>query len=827
MNRISRWLLWRELGNGELFLILLALWLAVSFSSGMAIFADRLHRGLTAQSADLMGADLIIRGAQPLNPTWQQQARQLGLRTSESTEFTSMALADEAMQLVAVKAVDAEYPLRGKLELSALPNASHSNTASPQNAPMPGEVWIDSQVWQALALTASSQISLGAKDFKVTRLIVSEPDRGAEFINFSPRVMMNASDLAATELVSAGSRIRWKLALAGSPEQISAFADWVKPQLSPNERMMGVDTQRPMVRNTLIKAEKYLLLSGLLSVVLAGVAIGFSMRRYAQRQTGSIALMKSLGADNRQIRSILLGKFMLLSAAAIVLGLLSGALMQQMIVTMLKDNLPAHLPLPGGKPLLLACATALLLIAGFALPPLLQLIRTPAMRILKQSMPIATPRQVLLYVSAGLSLWLLMVLYSRDILLGSIVFISLLGLFVSLSLITLAIVRYSGANLRRLFFRYPAGTLAQIAGFSVTLWVIVCIYFLRTEIIENWQDALPPDTPNYFAMNIQPEQTAPFAEKLQRYGIKSQALYPIARGRLIAINDAAISDTPSEETESEGRDESLNRELNLTWANQLPSDNRIVAGHWWDAAPGKSAEIRISVEEKLAERLGIALGDQLVFNFAEQKVPARVTSLRSVKWESMHPNFYVIFEPGGLDNLPITYMTSFFVPEPEKHRLIGFAREFSGVSLVDLEGVMNQVRKVTQQIGGAIEAVMASLLLMGVILLYSSILISLDERSQESALIRAFGGSRLRVSGRIAREFFANGLLAGLMAAVAAELSLMGLSQSVFGLDYQLHPKLWLLLPLTSALAVTLVGAWAAWWLGRVPLNLLLKESAS
>lgn len=828
MNKISRWLLWRELGNGELFLILVALWLAVSFSSGIALFADRLHKGLTAQSADLMGGDLILKSSQPLKPEWREKAKQLGLRTSELTEFSSMALAGDAMQLVSVKAVDAQYPLRGTLLLSSSNPKSATPVAS-IGGPAKGEIWVENRVWQALDLDRTEVISLGAMDFHVTQLIQAEPDRGADFMNFSPRVMINTNDLAATQLISVGSRIRWKLALAGEASQINQFAEWVKPLLTAHTQLTGVNNQRPVVQNTLIQAEKYLYLSGLLAVVLAGVAIGFSMRRYTQRQTDSIALMKSLGADSRQIRSILLSKFLLLSALAIALGVASGGLIQHFIIGLLKTSLPNQLPLPDSKPIWLASSTALLLIAGFAAPPLSQLIRTPAMRILKQSLPVTTPKQVLLYGSAAISLWLLMILYSQDIKLGSIVFISLLGLFAALTSITLLIIKLASSPIRKVLFRYPASTLAQTIGFSVTLWVIISIYFLRTEIIQNWKEALPASTPNYFAMNIQPDQKDGFMAKLKQAGFQSEALYPIIRGRLTSINERKIADeSTAEESQNEGRDESLNRELNLTWSDTLPSDNQITEGDWWQNPVQETQDkLSISLEEKLAKRLNIKLGDQLTFALAGEAITATVVSLRSVKWESMHPNFYVIFEPNKLQNFPATYMTSFFVPESNKTQLTEFARQFSGVSLVDIEGVMNQVRSITHQVGSAIEAVMASILLMGVILLYSSILISLDERSQESALIRAFGGSRARVSLRIARELFANGLLAGLLAVMAAETSLYALSHWVFGLEYHPHLQVILILPFAAASVVMLVGAWAAWWLGRVPLNLLLKEASS
>ncbi|HET8704946.1 MAG TPA: FtsX-like permease family protein, partial [Pseudomonadales bacterium] len=455
-RKISRWLLWRELLNGELLLIFLALWLAVTFSSGIALFADRLHKGLTAQSADLLGGDLIIKSSQPLDERWRQQAHRLGLLSSQSVEFSSMALAGDAMQLVAVKAVDSNYPLRGKLTLSQTKALSGNKSAVLQH----GEIWVDKRLWQTFDPEKTAMISLGALDFQVTRTIESEPDRGAEFFNFSPRVIIPLNDLAATQLISVGSRASWKLALAGENSAIEQFADWLKPQLSPHEQLIGVNNQRPVVQNTLIKAEKYLYLSGLLAVVLAGVAIGFSMRRYTQRQTDGIALMKTLGADSQTIRRILIQKFLLLSLIAISLGVACGGAIQFFIIELLKQNLPANLPLPDSRPYWLACCTALLLIAGFAIPPLSHLIRTPAMRILKQTLPPITPKQALLYASAALSLWLLMALYSRDLSLGSIVFLGLLLLFVLLSALTLLTIRLTGVTLRKALFRYPASTLA-------------------------------------------------------------------------------------------------------------------------------------------------------------------------------------------------------------------------------------------------------------------------------------------------------------------------------------------------------------------------------
>lgn len=839
-NKISRWLITRELRNGELFLILLALWLAVSFSSGIAIFADRLHKGLTAQSADLMGGDLIIKSSRPLNPEWERYAQTLGLHTSNSTEFSSMALSSaitsgDTMQLVAVKAVDSQYPLRGELTLSAptshnLPAQIEKSHATPARA----EIWVDNRVWQSLKLDENPVITLGAVDFTVTHIIQMEPDKGVEFVNFSPRVIIDLADLPDTHLISPGSRATWKLALAGPDNQVARFADWLKPQLSSHEEMMGVNNQRPVVQATLIQAEKYLYLSGLLAVVLAGVAIGFSMRRYTQRQADSIALMRSLGADTHQIRSILSGKFILMTGTGAILGLMSGALLQYFIILLLNSNLPRSLPSPDAKPFLLACSTASLLIIGFAAPPLSQLIRTSAMRILNHSIPERSPALITLYASAAISMLVLMALYSQDIKLGLIVFFAVVGLFISLTVLSTLIITGVGKNARKAFFRYPASTLAQVIGFSVTLWVVISIYFLRTEIIENWKNALPTDAPNYFAINIQPDQKNAFTDTLKAFHLKSEALFPIIRGRLTAINESnLVGRETDEETQNEGRDESLNRELNLTWADEPPIDNKIVEGEWWKASSDTQSDqpqpnsylIPVSIEQKLAQRLKIQLGDTLTFNVGEAQLKANVVNLRSVKWESMHPNFYVIFEPGQLIHFPQTYMTSFFVPETEKAKLTELVRNFSGVTLLDTEVVMNQIRKITDQVGAAIEAVMASILIMGVILLYSSILITLDERKQESALIRAFGGSRNLVSFRVAKELFANGLLAGLLAAGASELTLFALSKLVFKLDYEPHATALLLIPVAAASVVTLTGTWAAWWLGRVPINSLLQES--
>lgn len=807
--------LWRDLRAADVRALFLALMLAVAASTMIGFFLDRLDRGLTRQAGQLLGGDLVLEQGEPFAPELRRTLERAGLTLSDQVALVSMVSLNDAFQVASLKVVDGVYPHYGRV----LVDRGDGNETLARG-PAPGEAWLAPRLALLLEAELGERVRVGETELTVTGLVEREPDQSAGFGNFNPRLMMHLDDLAATRLVQPGSRVEYELLAAGPPEALSGLDSLLEGLRRDGVRVRDVRIDRPGLGNALARAERYLSLAGLAAVLLAGVAVAMATRRYVDRHLDTAALLRCFGATQRQLTRLFALQLLWLALAASALGALLGLAGQALLLSLLTSFLPLTLPAPGPLPLLLGVLTALAVLVGFAGPTLLRLKRVSALKVLRRELDPLPPAAWLVAVVASLVFGGLLWLYSGDLglaiglLLGGGVMLTLLwglgrGL---LALVLLLVGRMPagqggwGQALRlggRQLARRRQASLGQMLAFAVTFFAMAMIALVRGDLLSTWQDQLPEEMPNYFAINIQPAERDPFVEVLDARADERTTLYPMVRGRLTAINGAP----PREAVPAEARgDNALRRELNLTWQEALPEGNRLVAGQWFGAEPDPGAPVPISLEDGFAERLGLGLGDTLTFTIGGQAVSGRVASLRNLDWDSFRPNFFVIFPPGVLDRFGHSYITAFHLDSGEGETLRTLVQDFPGVSLLNIDAILGQVRELVTQVTRAVELVLVFVLLAGVSVLYAALTASRPVRAHEGGLLRVFGAGTRTLSRVQGAEFAILGLASGLMGALMAELATAGLYALWFDLPPRLHPELWLLLPLGGALLIGAIG---------------------
>ena len=807
--RLAWRLLLRDWRAGELRILLLALIIAVTATTTIGMFTDRLQRAMVEQSAELLGGDLLLQSPREIEAAWQARAAELGLAEALVLEFPSAVLHDDEMQLSGVKAVDERYPLRGQLRVSRSPYGEEERV---DQIPAPGEAWVEARLLTLLGMELGETIELGESHLEVTRVLTFEPSAGGGFFAMAPRVMVNQAILDEAQLIQPGSRIAYQYLFAGEDAALQSFQQWLRPQLEPSHRLLDIREGQPTVGAALERAEQYLGLASLVAVLLAGVAIAMGARRYAERHFDMVAVLRCLGSGQQRILALFLPQLLWLGLLGSLVGIALAWGAQSALFYLLREMLPATLPAPGWAPLLMGLATGLIVLAGFALPPVLRLRSVPALRVLRRELAPMPLRGWLVYGVAVITLALLMWRYTGSAILtaavmgGAAVALLLLGSGAAL------LLRLSRLLHRRVgvawsygfnnLWRRPLLSISQILAFGLTLMAMTLIALVRGDLLDTWQAQLPPDTHNHFVVNILPHQQQDFAAYLSERDIDSSPIYPLVRGRLAKVAGEPLGDRIQPGDEGAG---AVYREMNLTWTDTLPSTNRITAGQWWPEG-GPEDPMVVSMEQGLAERLGVSLGDVLTFSFGPQQLEVRVSSLRSVQWDSFQPNFFMIFPEQALAGQPATYMTSFHLGQPQRGELGPMVRQFPSITVVDLERMMEQVRSILDQVTLAVEFVLLFVLLAGFAVLYAALQSSLDERLHEGALLRTLGASRRQLrSGHLA-EYGLLGALAGLLAALGSELVALTLYAQVFDLSYRFNWQVWLLLPAMGALLIGLAG---------------------
>lgn len=817
----------RDWRAGQLRFLLIALTVAVAALSATGFFVDRLRSGLDRDAHQLLGADVVVSADNPVDGEWRAEALRRGLVVTDTVVFPSMAQAGEGEQsasmLASLKAVGPGYPLRGKLKLTTDPAQAEQSYGSPAaGIPAPGTVWIEAGLLGSLNTRVGDQLKLGDKTFTIAQLIASEPDRGANFLAFAPRVMLALGDLPATNLIQPGSRVTYRLLLAAppalnnGPAVAAAYQQWLQDKIKAGNlkgvRVESLENGRPEMRNTLDRADRFLSLVGLLSAMLAAVAVAMAARRFMQRHLDACAMLRCLGLTQNQVTAMYLYEFLMVGLVGSAIGVLVGFGAHYVLLEVLGKLVAADLPGPTIYPALQGLAIGMLLLAAFALPPILQLRKVPHNRVIRREQD---PPQVAALATYGLGLGgfgLLLLWQAGDAQLAAYTAAGFLGAFVVFGLVAWLGLkalkplrgaidhqswRFAITSLRR----RPGATIVQVVSLALGMMALLVLTVVREDLMSAWRNATPPDAPNRFIINIQPEQREQVAKRLEAAGVSYAPQYPMIRGRLTAVNGQPVT----AETYTEDRARGLaDREFNLSTMAQMQAENKISAGKWFADTPG-SAEA--SVEEGIAKTLRWKLGDKLRFDIAGAPVDVTITSLRKLEWGSMRVNFFVIINPAAMKEVSQSWITAFHLPPQQGAVMNALTRDFPNLTIVDVGGLLRQVQSVLDQVVTAIEFLFIFTLASGLLVLYAALMGSQDERTRESGLLRALGATRKQLSQAQLIEFSLVGALSGVLAATGAAAMGWALATYQFKFAWAFSPSVWLV-GLVAGAVCAIAGGW-------------------
>jgi putative ABC transport system permease protein len=824
-------LLWRNWRSGEVKLLAAALLLAVAVVSGIAIFTDRLQHTLVQESNALLGADKVVRGSHPHNPTWSQQANNADLRHTTATHFASMVYAGEHMHLASVKAVGDGYPLRGQLETSSTPFATQPDQIDIANGiPAPGEAWADSRLLPLLHLQLGDKVAVGEYELRITRVLIREPDSGNPFSFLGARLLMNEADLPLTQVVQPGSRVQYQWLLAGDPTAIEGFSAWLEPRLNPHQQLVDVSGNQRGLGHTLDTGRRFLLLAAVIGVLLAGVALALAARQFANRHVDQVALLKSLGTSSGRIRRLYVMQLFTLALVASGFGLLVGEILQRIVAEGLWQAYQIRLGGATLYPYLISLASGMICLLFFALPALWFLPYVPPMKILRRELVVSGLQLWLQVALAFLAVLLLVLLFSQDMRLALSVIGALTGVFAVTGLLALGLLRLSRrlaggagsvwrlalANLQR----RREQTLVQIVVFATAIMLLLTLTIVRTSLLDDWQGQLPEDAPNHFLVNIPVHEVDAIRQLIDARRYQHQPLYPMVRGRLTHINGVELSET------SVAREGVFNREANLTWTDTLADDNKVVAGKWWPQWQNQHGLPGVSVEAEMAEEAGLQPGDRLTFSLGGLSLEAEIASLRTLDWRSMRPNFFFIFAPGSLDDYSPTYITSLHLPTGDKAFINELLRAHPTVLVIELDRIIGQIRTIVNQVSDGVQLVLWLTLAGGCLVLLAAVTSSIEARKQEVGLLRALGSPRRLMLGSVWLEFSMLGLLAGIIAVLGAEILLVSLQHWVLETPIKPHVLFWFAGPLLSAALIGGLGVMSCRRAVNTPPAIVLREAA-
>lgn len=819
-------LLWRNWRSGELRILSTAVVLAVTVVSAIAIFADRMDNSISRQSNGYLAADRQVVSRFPIPELWRSEAAQFNVSQSSQVEFSSMVFSNEEMTLSSIKAVEEGYPLRGDLEISgvAFPDAERVNKT--EEIPKPGTVWVDSALLPMLNIELGDNLAVGDLELTIERVVVHEPDGGQGISLSGPRVLMNRADIAQTNVVQPGSRISYRWLIAGEQSALVAFEEWVEPKLGDHYRLVTLEKSQRNINEALNRGQSFLMLAGIVGVLLAGVAVAMAAQQFARVQQDSVALLKSLGRSAQDIRVLYFGQMILLAIAATLVGLVLGDVLQRFIVASVASLFGVEFVASGVQPYVVGVATGILCLLCFALPPLWSLPNLSPVRIFRSSVELQ-PLSLVLQALIGLTAIVLIIgVYSGDLKLtlisvGGIVAVTVITALLAALLLrgtreigsrAGSIWRLAVANL----MRNSNHSVSQLVVFSTAFMLLLVMFLIRTSLIEDWRLQLPDDAPNHFFLNIASYETEPLKERFSAQGYSLSPLYPMVLARLVALNDNQYQE------EDRLKSNTLRRELNLSWADELPDDNKILSGHWWDTWQGN--DVGVSVEKNTAEELGLTVGDQLLYSIGGLYLKATVASIRSVDWNALTPNFYFLFSPGALDDYATSYLTSGFVPPEDNYFVPNLIRAYPTVSVIEIDRIVDRIKSIIDQVGQGIELVLGVVLLGGVLVLVATVNASMETRLHEASLIRALGGKGRVIVGSLWLEFSILGFSAGVISVISCELLMYALRTFIFEQPNVLHPWLWFVWPIVCGFIIGCIGAIACRKVVTAPPAMVLRE---
>ncbi|MFK7890719.1 MAG: ABC transporter permease [Granulosicoccus sp.] len=802
---------WRSLTSdlraGELRVLALALMVAVASVTAVGFFTDRIGRAVERQAADVLAADLLATSAFSLPATMVSEIDDLGLSTAQHVRFPSVVINErDESQLVAMKAVSDGYPLRGSIKVAEIgaPGVEQRDAAS---TPAPGTVWVDSQLQAALNLQSGDVLTLGQADFNVSHVILFEPDRGENAFEFAPRVMINLVDLEKSALLGEGSRATYSLLMAGTPGQLNGARDLLAERYLTDVRVRGVRDGSPQMQRALDRAQRFLGLASVVTVLLAGAAIALAVRHFALRQADASAVMRTLGATRAEVIVWLATRLALIALVASALGILLGWFAQLVLANLLQGWFGLQLPAPGWIPPLTGMATAFIALAGFGFLPILKAGRVNVMRVLQRDYSGLDTSSVVTAMLGLLATFAVVFMLSGDWLLSAIVVVgvvAMLSVFAVFGKLIIRAVRAVASARFRMstagLQRRAASSIVQLSAFAMGIMALLLISIVRVDLLAAWERDLPEDAPNVFVVNIQPDQVDGFARQLEAQGIENTGIYPMVRARLVAHNGVSVlTDHATEREQRRAR-----REYNLSFSNTVPSNNKIVSGEWW--AEDGSAPPLLSIEEEWAGENGFAIGDTLTFRSAGVETTATIGNLREVDWESFQVNFFAVSSPAMLESLPATYVSSFHIDGDFVGTTTGWVRQFPGIATLDIGAIITRVKSLMDRASLAVEYVFLFTLLAGFCVLLAAVRSSQSERVREAALLRALGASHRQLREAVIMEFAILGAIAGLLAAVFASLIAWALSTFVFELPFNVNVWLWVIGIFGGAFGIAMAG---------------------
>lgn len=807
-------LAWRQFkshwASGEVRVLLFALILAVAATTAVSFFTDRIESALERQGGLLLGGDLMISANKAVPDTYATEAERRGLKAARTVEFPSMVIRGEANQLAQVKAVSEGFPLRGDLTIAENISGAGKTTT---DTPASGSLWIEPRLARMLAVGVGDELELGDRTFKVGAILQQEPSRGGDMFNYAPRVFMNLEDVASTGLIQFGSRIRYQLLVAGDAAGVDDYKAWASSQLDRGQKVEDVRSARPEMKSALDKAQQFLGLSAMVSVILAMVAMFLASLPYVQKGLDAYALMRCFGASRRLIVQVLLYQTLLLAFIGSVIGCLVGYVAQAGLAALAGNLFLETIPAPRWYP------AAGGILAGFAIllsvvwPMLRRLSDVPALRILRRDLGNLAGTDWLSLLPSVLVIAALIFWNAGSFKLGAATLLAFVGLMLVISLLAHGGSRLLArlpeghsawklglANLRR----RPGMAVAQVGGFSLGLMALMLLALVRSDLLQNWRASLPPDAPNRFIINIQPDQIQGVEAFFDAANMQNAEVFPMVKGRLVAINDDPLDVSRYEEDRARRLAE---REFNLSWAANMQLDNKLAAGEWWQSS--EHGKPLMSLEQGLAETLGLKLGDRLTYDIAGTRITFTITSLREVDWDTMRVNFFAVAPPGVLEDFSASWITSFHLPSGQEELLNRLVREFPNLTVIDVAALMEQVRGIMTKMSYAVEYVFAFSLLAGLAVLYAALVATREERIREATLLRVLGASRKQVSLALLAEFLCIGLLAALVAIVAANALAWYVSAQLLNIPYQFNALLG-----ASALLLSIVAIPMAAWFG-------------
>lgn len=802
----------REIRSGEVLVLLSAVVLAVAALTAVGFLTDRIGKAVERQANEVLAADLRLRSQDPIPEEWRSQAEAKGLQTVDMVAFPSVVYAGDGNALTTIIAVGEGYPLRGTVRTS---DRLFGDEIDVSGVPAPGYVWADSALLARTGAEVGDVLEVGEARLEVESIVTYRPDQSIGFASLAPTLLMNTQDVASTGLIGIGSRVRYSLLIAGDEDAVSDFKDDISDELPDSLRLRSQEESSERAFAAADRAQRFLSLTAIISLLLSAVAVAMSARRFAHRRMDTVALMKSLGATQRFVITVAFVQLLLVGLIGVVLGSVVGFGAEQLLSWILADLIAGDLPAPGLMPIALASGSALVLLLGFALPSLIQLKDTPPLRVLRHDAMPPAPSRILV---AGLSLAAVAALLYRAvgdakmlvIVLGGVILIAAALYLVGRGLVALlggfragvgVAWRYGLANVAR----RGRASAVQVVAFGLGLTVLLLLTLVRTDLLEGWKRLLDESAPNHFMINIQRHETDSVLRIFEERGMDAPALSPLVRARMTTINGVSVKERSYPDG---GGRWFATREQNLSWATRLSDSNEVLEGEWWP--PDYEGPPLVSIEEEVAVETGLTVGDRLEFEVAGQPLAADIVSIRKVNWDSFQPNFFLVFSPGALDDYPATYIASMRVEGSQKSALVDLVRAHPTISVIDLGSILRQVRGIVEKASLAVQAVFLFTLAAGIAVLFAAVQSTIDERRFESAMLRALGARRRVVLSGVMAEFAALGAAAGLLASSGASILSYVIATELFNLPYSANPLLWVTGMTAGIVVVCASGFFAA-----------------